>query len=117
VPKPVRKGPYAGRTLRLIVTRTPPPTCAVSSDHEQGQHISGTDLVIKGSWNKGKEQVPEFPSLRSLSPIDTVRRVQTLVKELEERYPGAEITATVTQDAMGTRACRARSVGGIDFAT
>ncbi|MFF8953296.1 hypothetical protein ACF09I_31495 [Streptomyces sp. NPDC014940] len=94
------------------MTRTPPPTRAVPSDHEQGQHIAGPDLVIGGSWTKGKEQAPELPSLRSLSLIETVRRVRTLVKELEERYPGAEITATVTPEAMTTRACGARSVSG-----
>ncbi|AEM84260.1 hypothetical protein Strvi_4677 [Streptomyces violaceusniger Tu 4113] len=95
VPKPVREGPYAGRTLRLTVTRTPPPACAVREAHE-GRHIIGPDLVIEGRWTKGKEQVPELPLLQALSPIETVRRVQSLVKELEERYPGAEVTATVT---------------------
>ncbi|MFD7934679.1 hypothetical protein ACFV4T_09120 [Streptomyces sp. NPDC059755] len=60
----------------------------------------GPDLVIEGSWSNGEEP-PPLPVLRGVSPGETPRRVQSLVKELEGRYPGAKVTATVSAQAMG----------------
>lgn len=100
LPEPVRKGPYVGRTLTLRVIRTPPPARRAQEAHEQGWRLIGPDLVIEGQWSNGEEP-PPLPLLRGVSPGETPLRVQSLVKELEERYPGAKVVATVTAQAMG----------------
>ena len=100
VPEPIREGPYAGRTLKLRVTRTSPPESAVREAQDRGRRIIGLDLIVEGRWSNG-EDFPPLSPLRTVSPGETPRRVQTLVKELEARYPGAKVTATVTAQAMG----------------
>lgn len=97
LPEPVREGPYAGRALALRVTRTSPPA---RKAQEHGYRLIGPDLVIEGQWSDG-EELPSLPLLREVSPGETPLRVQALVKELEGRYPGAKVTATVTAQAIG----------------
>jgi hypothetical protein len=91
MPEPAREGPYAGQTLNLRVTRTPPPP-KVQSAHEE--RIVGSDLIVTGRWNDGKELPREKP-LRAVSPDQAPHRVLALISELETRYPGAKITASV----------------------
>lgn len=97
LPELVREGPYAGRALTLRVTRTLP---SAREAQEQGWRMIGPDLVIEGQWSNGGEP-PSLPLLQGVSPGETPLRVQALVKELEGRYPGAKVTATVTAQAMG----------------
>lgn len=91
LPEPVREGPYAGRTLTLRVTRTPPPTMA--PDHSRGRNV-GPDLIVEGRWQDGEELSPVEP-LREVSPDQAPHRVLALIKDLEARYPGAIIKAIV----------------------
>ncbi|MFD9122291.1 MULTISPECIES: hypothetical protein [Streptomyces] len=100
LPEPVRQGPYAGRTLALRVTRTPPPTVEAHEAQERGRRLIGLDLIIEGRWSHG-EDLPSLPLLRAVNPAQTPRRVQALVQELEARFPGAKVTATVSAQAMG----------------
>ncbi|WAP57831.1 hypothetical protein [Streptomyces sp. S465] len=101
--KPDREGPYAGHTLLLRVTRTLAPEHAAREAKERGERLIGPDLIVKGTWSKGARSldVPSFPVLRAVSPRETVRRVLALVKDLEQRYLGAEVRAIVTAQAMG----------------
>lgn len=101
--KPDREGPYAGRALILRVTRTLAPEGAVREAQERGKRLIGPDLTVEGAWSKGARslEVPSFPMLRAISPHETAPRVLALVKDLEQRYPGAEVRATVTAQAMG----------------
>lgn len=100
LPEPVREGPYAGRLLTLRVTRTSPPWRDAREAQEQGWRLIGPDLVVEGQWSNGEEP-PSLPLLRGVSPGETPLRVQALVKELEGRYSGAKVTATITAQAMG----------------
>ncbi|WP_405432405.1 hypothetical protein [Streptomyces anulatus] len=100
LPEPIREGPYAGRALALRVTRTSPPTREARKAQEQGRRLIGPDLFVEGQWSNGEEP-PSLPPLQGVSPGQTPRQVQALVKELERRYPGAKVTATVTAQAMG----------------
>ncbi|RSS53903.1 hypothetical protein [Streptomyces sp. WAC01280] len=100
MPEPVREGRYAGHVLTLRVSRTAPPDWAAQEARERGSRMIGPDLVIEGTWSNG-EELPPLPVLRCVSPRETPRRVQSLVKELEGRYPGAKVTATVSAQAMG----------------
>jgi hypothetical protein len=100
LPEPVREGPYAGRTLTLRMTRTSPSAQEAREAQEQGWRLIGPDLVVEGHWSNGEEP-PSLPPLRGVSPGETPLRVRALVKELEGRYPGAKVTATVTPQAMG----------------
>jgi hypothetical protein len=67
---------------------------------ERGRRLIGLDLIIEGRWSHG-EDLPSLPLLRAVSPAQTPRRVQALVQELEARFPGAKVTATVSAQAMG----------------
>ncbi|MFJ6392814.1 hypothetical protein ACIQJT_35030 [Streptomyces sp. NPDC091972] len=87
----------------MRVTRTPPPARQAEEAHEQRWRLIGPDLVIEGQWSNG-EDPPSLPLLRGVSPGETPLRVQSLAKELEERYPGAKVLATVTAQAMGNPA-------------
>jgi hypothetical protein len=89
LPEPVREGPYAGRTLTLQVTRTPPLPRA--ADGHRGR-IVGPDLMVEGRWQNGEELPLEEP-LRAVSPDQASHRVLALIADLEARYPGAKITA------------------------
>ncbi|MFG2298485.1 hypothetical protein [Streptomyces sp. NPDC048603] len=99
-PEPVREGPHAGRVLQLRVTRTSPPLAASAEHQESRSRMIGPDLVLDGGWSDGGE-LSTLPVLRAVSPGETPHRVHALVKELEELYPGAKVTATVTAQAMG----------------
>ena len=90
VPEPVREGPYAGGTLTLRVTRTPP---RAAPDLTIGR-VVGTDLIIDGHWQDGQE-LPMEP-LRDVSPDQEPHRVLAVVKDLKTRYPGAKVKAIVT---------------------
>lgn len=90
VPEPVREGPFAGRTLTLRVTRTPPPPRELG---DRGRRTVGPDLVVEGRWDDGAEMPREEP-LRAVSPDQAPHRVLALIAELEARYPGAKITAS-----------------------
>ncbi|RKN37995.1 hypothetical protein D7294_25735 [Streptomyces hoynatensis] len=101
--RPNREGQYAGHTLLLRVTRTLAPERAVREAQERGERLIGPDLIVKGAWSKSARslEVPSLPILRAVSPLETVRLVQALVKDLELRYPGIEVRAIVTAQAMG----------------
>lgn len=106
LPERVREGPYVGRTLTLQVTRTSPPEQAAREAEEggeRGERLIGPDLTVEGRWSNGKE-LPPLPPLRAVSTGEMFRRVQALVKELEERYPGAKVTAKSSGQKMGSPA-------------
>ncbi|WP_327286066.1 hypothetical protein OG974_30185 (plasmid) [Streptomyces sp. NBC_00597] len=103
LPEPGREGPHAGRTLTLQVSRTSPPEEAAREAEERGEQLIGPDLIVEGRWSNGKE-LPPLPPLKAVKPGAVVHRVQSLVKELEGRCPGAKVTAKVSRQAMGSPA-------------
>lgn len=94
--EPVKQGPFAHREITLFYWRSP-----YEGQTLPGERIVGPHVIVEAYWTDPRrflESREELPAIRleAVCPAEELQHVMSIIRQLEDQYPGATVKAKGT---------------------